>query len=153
MLSSGLGTRFLVSRLGTAAILGFGAHWLRVLHALTSGGLLNGIGVVVETSVTMLGFVLATVAILGSVLNTRLLRNMQKTNHYAVLIGRMFFAIVVLGITALLGIVFIFHPAFNRVFPYVLLGLVLLSAFLLGDMIRKFWKVMMYLHPDLQKTL
>jgi hypothetical protein len=44
---------------------------------------------VAQIAATMMGFLLAALAILASIANMRLLRNMQRTGHYQVLLGRM----------------------------------------------------------------
>lgn len=55
----------------------------------SSDRLPNAFGVVAQIAATMMGFLLAALAILASIAGMRLLRNMQRTGHYAILLSRM----------------------------------------------------------------
>jgi uncharacterized membrane protein YozB (DUF420 family) len=51
---------------------------------------INLFAVVAQIAATMMGFLLAALAILASIAGMRLLRNMQRTGHYTVLLTRLF---------------------------------------------------------------
>lgn len=62
-------------------------------------------GTLAQISATMLGFMMAVLAILASISNTRLIRNMQRSGHYHVMLKMIF--INNLGFTLLTFIAFL----------------------------------------------
>lgn len=100
-------------------------------------------GIIAQIGATMLGFVLAALAIVATVVNTRLLRNMLKTGHYKVLLERMFGTVAACGIATLMGLSFVFlPPKLGTLHCYCLMALVLFATLCLYDMSRKFWLVL-----------
>lgn len=61
-----------------------------LLQRMDSAELRTAIGIAAQISATMLGFLIAALSILASISGHRLLRNMQKTGHYQVLLRRLF---------------------------------------------------------------
>lgn len=62
------------------------------------------LGLLAQVSATMLGFLLAAMAILASISGTRLIRNMQKTGHFSVLLHRFFVNTIAFGISMVIAI-------------------------------------------------
>lgn len=97
---------------------------------------------------TMLGFMIAALAILASIAGMRLLRNMQRTGHYHVLLGRLFITSVffaLLLVTSLAAL--FFHPIFPSIWA-AMFGLMTSAAVALFDAMRKFAIVLFALKPD-----
>lgn len=101
-----------------------------------------------QIAATMMGFLLAALAILASIANMRLLRNMQRTGHYQVLLGRMlisaayFFIGLVFYMTVLVIPEQISHPI-----P-IGSGFLIASCYALLDATVKFSVVLFSLKPD-----
>lgn len=101
-----------------------------------------------QIAATMMGFLLAALAILASIANMRLLKNMQRTGHFQVLLGRMiitavyFFVELVFCMTALV---------IPDLVPYPVpigAGLLIASCYALSDATVKFSVVLFSLKPD-----
>lgn len=97
---------------------------------------------------TMLGFMIAALAILASIAGMRLLRNMQRTGHYQVLLARLFVAsgFFALLLASALCAVF-FHPLVPWIWA-AMFGLMTSAAIALFDAMRKFAAVLFALRPD-----
>jgi uncharacterized membrane protein len=126
----------------------YGAWHYDILKELHDSDLRSAAGIIAQIGATMLGFVLAALSILATIANTRLLRNMQRTGHYRILLQRMFGAFVAFGIVTLAGLLMVFTPKLQPIFSYILLGLIMLAAILLVDVSRKFWIVLHHIHPE-----
>lgn len=124
-----------------------GAYYFSVLENLTSADLNNVAAVVAQIAATMLGFVLAALAVLTTIADTRLVRNMKKTGHYHVLVLRLQGTVAAFGIVCVVGIALLFVPGRHLLFRYVLVAAIIFSALLLFDAIRKFWIVLYHLAP------
>lgn len=131
-----------------AAGLSYYASRCGALAELKDGDIRSAAGIVAQIGATMLGLVLATLAVLASITNSRLVRNMQKTGHYHVLLRRMFMALIAFGTSTIAGTIVIFLPAITATQAYWLVGIELFSALLLADISRKFWLVLHYLRPE-----
>lgn len=119
-----------------------------VISDLSSADAKAAAGVVAQISVTMLGFVLAALAILMSIGNSRLVRNMKKTGHYKVLTKRMFGSLAAFGALAIFGLMLLLSPFLSSAYIYPLIVLLLISIFVLYDVARKFWTVLNHLNPS-----
>lgn len=139
---------FWSSRLVASLILVATAWHFDLISELKSADTRAAAGVVAQMGATMLGFVLAALAILTSVANSRLIRNMQRTGHYRVLILRMFSCIGAFGGVALIGLALLFSPTLHPLVVYPFIGLLLVAVFVLYDVAKKFWMVLSHLHPD-----
>ena len=119
-----------------------------VFAGMLPADLRTAYGVVSQISATMLGFVLAALAILSTVANTRLLRNMQKTGHYAYLLRRMLGVTVAFGVVMICSLVSLFIAVPPAWLPYLNLGLAAAAFIGLGDICRKLWLVLSHLNPE-----
>lgn len=125
------------------------AGWSKdLIGGLADSDLRAAAGVVAQIGATMLGFVLASLAILATVANTKLLRNMQRTGHYGLLLRRMIVCVGSFGLVALAGITILFVPKLCSLYGYLLLGTSFWSCILLFDVSRKFWSVLHFLSPE-----
>lgn len=148
IISLGLGMLFWSKCAVVSIIVTLIAWYFGALHDLSQNDLRSAAGIVAQIGCTMLGFVLAAVAILTTVANTRLVRNMQRTGHFKVLITRMFGSVASFGVATLAGIMFLFLPQAKSVYAYPLIALIFFSSLLLLDVLQKFWTVLHHLQPD-----
>lgn len=138
--------------LAVAAALTGAAFFYGILDALADQDLRTGAGVLAQIGATMLGFVLASLSILATIAHTKLLRNMQRTGHYAVLLRRMFGSVVAFGVLTVVAVVVLFLPAICPLYGYLLFLLAAFSVLTLLDVSRKFWTVLHHLHPTTSDT-
>lgn len=101
-----------------------------------------------QVAATMMGFLLAALAILASIANMRLLRNMQRTGHYQVLLARMlitsvyFFCALIFSMVAMVIPEFVYQPV------EIGASLMLACSYALIDTTLKFSAVLFSLKPD-----
>lgn len=126
------------------------AWYCGILQQLSPADLRTAAGVISQIGSTMLGFVLASLAILATLVNTRLVRNMQRTGHYRVLLRRMFGSVSAFGLLTLAGLIFLFLPTVHIPYVYPFIALIIFSVLLLLDVLLKFWTVLHHLHPELE---
>lgn len=128
------------------------AGWLiwhfNLLAKLNATDARTFLGLLAQVSATMLGFLLAALAILASISGQRLVRNMQKTGHYRVLLSRFFMDTVAYGIASLVSLLAYLT---NSHLPHgTLLAILcfLFASLLLIDVGWRFWLVLAHLGPD-----
>lgn len=100
------------------------------------------LAVVSQIAATMLGFVLAALAILSTIAGSKLLRNMQKTGHYRVLLERMLSVTAAFGVLMTVSLVCIFVPIIPPATPYPVLALTAACFVGLADICQKLWRVL-----------
>lgn len=125
-----------------SALAGWFAWHFRLFEALKPEDLRTLLGIAAQVAVTMLGFVMAALAILSTVAGTRLVRNMQKTGHYEHLLQRMLGSVVAFALLAAGSFATLFFATLPELTIYVLLALSLFAGITLADVLRKFWIVM-----------
>lgn len=102
-----------------------------------------------QIGATMMGFVLAMVAILATFGSFRLGRNMQRTGHFQVLLKLMLLAAVAFGLVTVVGVVIsIWHASITANWPVVLFWLSLWATLLVVDAIHKLFKVITLLGQE-----
>ena len=102
-----------------------------------------------QIGATMMGFVLAMVAILATFGSFRLGRNMQRTGHFQVLLKLMLLAAVAFGLVTVVGVVIsIWHASITANWTVVLLWLSLWATLLVVDAIHKLFKVITLLGQE-----
>lgn len=112
------------------------------------GDLVSFGGAVSSVSVTMLGFMLAALAVLASINHTHLVGIMRKTGHFRDLLITLFTGCFVFLLCAIIGIGLLFGlPAYPWLMS-VLVGIHVGGLVSLMDIGRKFWLVLINLHPD-----
>lgn len=122
-------------------------YW-SLLEGLQAGDLRSAASLIAQLSGTMLGFVLATLAILTTVLDTVLVRNMQRTGHFRVLLRRMLCSIGAFGLATIGGTIIIFVPIPLEWHACILISVAMLALSVLLDVCTKFWVVLKNLAPS-----
>jgi len=125
--------------------------WLAVsrdlVEGLAAGDMRSAVGVIAQLSGTMVGFVLAALAILTAMGDSPLIRNMLRTGHFQLLLRRMLVCMIVFGVSTLIGATYLFIPVLTSIHCYVLLSISFFAMLLLSDVCRKFWIVLSNLNP------
>lgn len=139
---------FWSKRAALSAAIAFAGWYMDALHGLGLPQMRAAIGATAQISATMLGFVLAALAVLATIANTKLVRNMQRTGHYKLLMQRMYGCIIAFGVVTITGLILLFAPRIHSDILYAFAFVVMVSALLLYDVTRKLWTVLGRLHPD-----
>ena len=95
-------------------------------------------GTVASVASTMLGFMLAALAVIASISNTALVERMRKTGHYDDLLATIFFGCGLFLAVVLCGFALLFGAPAGPVFLAVVLGLHAGALVSLIDIGRKF---------------
>lgn len=109
----------------------------------------NSAGAFAGISATLLGFMVASLSILTAMINQRLIRNMQRSGHYKVLLKELYYTAASYGLVTILALFNIF-----LIEPYVTFGMIItisvmaFSTLMMVSVGTKFWKVLSNLHPD-----
>lgn len=83
---------------------------------------------------------------LATIVNTRLVRNMQKTGHYQLLLHRLFTNAAVFVVSMVIGMVAVFSG--ESTYPVrVLIFFSIVGLVMLVDVASKFWMVLSHLKP------
>lgn len=122
---------------------GICAWYWGLLDCISDAELRSAVGIASQISATMLGFLIAALSILASISGHRLLRNMQKTGHYRVLLRRLFWNSGAYG----LSMVFAFLAVLLNGAIFKPMSLVALTSFtyatlFLIDIGWRFWLVL-----------
>lgn len=133
---------FWVSSAAFSAILAIGGEYFELLAGLGAEDAKSAAGILAQLSGTMLGFVLAALAILTTLGNTTLVANMQQTGHFSMLLKRMFGSVVAFGFVTVVGAALLFVPTIDIKWMYSLIGIAIFSILLLADVCRKLWVVL-----------
>lgn len=99
-------------------------------------------GTVASVASTMLGFMLASLAVLASINHTHLVGMMKKTGHYSDLLFTMFLGCFFEFVVFFLGVFLLLLPTDNIFFMRLLVALHLCALITMLDIGRKFWFVM-----------
>lgn len=99
-------------------------------------------GSVASIAATMLGFMLAALAVLASISNTTLVERMKKTGHYDDLLHTIFFGSLLFLAIVLGGFALLFGAPPVRWLLAVMLGLHMAALVSLADIGRKFYLVL-----------
>jgi len=124
------------------------AYWLIGACAVSDEALRQGASAVASVGATMLGFVLAILAILVSLADRRLIRNMHKTGHFRSLVSRLFSVAIYFGaVTVLALICLVLSDMILRTLLGVSLGFTASSVLQLAIAGRTLWRVLERLAP------
>jgi hypothetical protein len=143
----GINAKFALVVLLVGIVGGWAVHALGVPH-IESSDLRQIASTAAQIAATMIGFLLAALAILASIANMRLLRNMQRTGHFQVLLGRMIVAAIYFFLALVFCMTALVIP--DQV-PYAIpigAGLLIASCFALADATWKFSVVLFSLKPE-----
>lgn len=104
-------------------------------------------GILAQIGATMMGFVLALVGVLASLASTRLLRNMQRSGHFNVLLALLLVTALVFGFLTVVGVVISMMTTITKCYTYILIFFALWAVLLLLDSMTKLWDVVSVIHP------
>lgn len=91
---------------------------------------------------TMLGFMLAALAVLASINHTHLVKMMRTTGHYRDLLQTLFIGCVLYLLCAVGGFAMLFGAGSHQLLLYALVGLHVAALVSVLDVVRKFWFVL-----------
>ena len=100
------------------------------------------LGLLAQVSATMLGFLLAAMAILASISGARLIRNMQKTGHFVVLLNCFFVNTIAFGASMVVAIAATMLNVRIADGAILSAGIFVFSCLLLCDVGWRFWLVL-----------
>jgi len=126
-----------------SALVSWHFGWAPVLP--DQSAVLGFAGSVASIAATMLGFMLAALAVLASISNTTLVERMKKTGHYDDLLHTIFFGCTLFLAIALVGYSLLFGVPGSRWLLTFLLGLHVAALVSLMDIGRKFHLVLVNL--------
>ncbi len=113
-------------------------HW-EVVKAISDSGSACALGgAVASVGATLLGFMLAAMAVLASINQTHLVAMMRKYGHYDDLLGTLFMGCVLMLACTISGFVVLFGMTLSVHVIAVILGLHVAALFSLLDVGRKF---------------
>ncbi|MDX8001038.1 hypothetical protein FE394_18035 [Xenorhabdus sp. Reich] len=99
--------------------------------------------VAAQVSATLLGFLITGLSILASVSGNNLLRKMQISGHYRVLLKKIFTVSMWYAFSLAIGCWTVISPKqFLYISAYICLWVFLSSVFMLGDIGWRFWLVL-----------
>lgn len=104
-------------------------------------------GTLASIAATMLGFMLAALAVIASISNTHLVNMMRKTGHYLDLLKTLFLGCLLFLWIAVAGLTLVFGVQPSPWFLSMLMGLHLAALLSLLDIGRKFWMVLANIRP------
>lgn len=122
--------KYIINAIVTVAS-AIGCGWLIRHYSIDEATLRSAGAAYASVGVTMLGFMLATLAILMSVSDRRLLRNMAKTGHLKQLIKKVYMAGSYFGFAMIVSLVALFSSNGLLVYSISLASGVLVGAILL----------------------
>lgn len=138
----------MIALIVTAAMAG-ATYWLLGCSGwLTDEILRQAASAQASVAVTMLGFMLAMLAILVSLADRRLIRNMNKTGHFTRLLRKLYIAAAYFGALMVVALICLFLQTKGlRIGTAVSVGLVAGASIQLLESGRKLWRVLELLNP------
>ncbi len=110
---------------------------------LEDSAIRSAASVAAQVSATLLGFLIAGLAILASVTGNQLLKNMQESGHYAELLRKIFTIAVWYAVSLVIGCWTVIAPMqFLYESAFLCLGVFLAAVLMLGDIGWRFWIVL-----------
>ena len=146
-LEAGAGMSATHPPLVTLVMAGAAAWWLGVypMPAVDAAAALGG--TLASVGATMLGFMLAALAVLASINHTHLVNMMRTTGHYHDLLVTLFTGCALFLLCTMSGFLLVFNVTPR---PWLMAGIVGLHASALVSIVdigRKFWMVLVNLRP------
>lgn len=136
-----------VPLIGTAAATAAAWKWGLYPNLSDRDGLLAAYSAAASVGATLLGFMLAALAILASITHTHLVQMMQRSGHYGDLLSTLGAGCLVMLASTVLGFAMLFGVSATPFAIALMVGLHVGSLCSLIDTGRKFWMVMSHLRP------
>lgn len=108
----------------------------------------TAMGVLAQIAATMLGFMMAVLAILASIANTRLVRNMQRSGHFHQMLVRIFVDNIGFACLTLVALGISFRPDKVLVLAPWVVGITMFSATLFVSSLVMLWQTLANLKPS-----
>ncbi|ENG4184754.1 hypothetical protein ABT230_001513 [Providencia rettgeri] len=126
-----------------SCILTVSAWYFEWFYELDAPAIRAAASVAAQVSATLLGFLIAGLSILASVSGNRLLKKMQTSGHYQVLLKKIFIVSIWYAFSLAIGCWTVISPI-NSLFisAYITLFIFLSSILMLGDIGWRFWLVL-----------
>ena len=127
-----------------ATVAGAYALWRLFTHfPIPDATITTVAGAYASVSVTMLGFALAVLAILISISDRRLVRNLARTGHFKRLTDGLYWSAAYYGVTMLMSLLTLFFQGvWMTAAIAVSTGCMMGATLSLGVMSARFWKVL-----------
>lgn len=130
-----------------------GTWWLSQRYCLSDELLRGAASAFASVGVTMLGFMLAMLAVLVSVSDRRLLRNMNRTGHLKRLLERVYWAGAYFGVSMIASLAGLFLSSQPLGFSMsIATGALVGALYLLFFVGKSFWRVLT-ISPEGDKVL
>lgn len=110
------------------------------------------IGVLAQISATMLGFMMAVLAILASISNSLLVRNMQRSGHFHAMLVRIFVDNLGFAAVTVISFVIAFRPDWMTVLAPFVFGFLIFSSALFASSLVMLWQTLAHLKPTNTQT-
>lgn len=110
----------------------------------------TAMGVLAQISATMLGFMMAVLAILASISNTRLLRNMQRKGQFHLMLVSIFTDNLGFAAVTASSLFISFRPDYFEMVVPLVAGCVLFSVILFISSLTMLWQTLAHLKPSSQ---
>lgn len=108
----------------------------------------TAMGVLAQIAATMLGFMMAVLAILASIANTRLVRNMQRSGHFHRMLVRIFVDNLGFACLTLSALAISFRPDKVLVLAPWVFGVTAFSSMLFLGALVMLWQTLANLKPS-----
>ena len=99
-----------------------------------------------QIGASMLGFMLAAMAILATISDTNLVKVMKQQGHYSDLLKTLYFGCFIYLLMAIFGVALLFGAGYEKFLKYALLAISISALVSLVDLGHKFWLVLKNLH-------
>ena len=101
-----------------------------------------------QIGATMLGFMLAAMAILATISDTVLVKAMKQQGHYCDLLKTLYVGCSIYLLMAAIGLLFLLWPDINVSTLNLLIAISVSALVSIGDLGHKFWLVLSNLHNN-----
>lgn len=112
----------------------------------------SAMSVLSQIAATMLGFMMAVLAILASITNAKLIRNMQRTGHFHNMLMRIFTCSLGFAGLTVAALVISFRPDMLTLLAPCVFGFSVLSTSLFVSSITMLWQTLAHLKPSSPKV-
>jgi len=105
-------------------------------------------GILAQISAAMLGFMMAVLAILASISDKKLIRNMQRTGHYHGMLRRIFINNIGFGLLTSFSLFVSLRPDFIFNLAPLVFWASFFSSMLFSSSLVMLWQILMHLKPS-----
>lgn len=117
------------------------------LDVLNTADAKNVIGVVVQISAVMIGFIITALSVLATITHQPLLKNMQESGHFAFLLRRLLVTTLLFSVSMIIGMYILLTAHPGQLSLWLLYASLIFATVFLADAGRLLWIVLTNLHP------